>query len=161
MFMFSQIKILTRFIKCLKMASCSSLNFHCFLTGGSSRSEFTPKHSTMAIVRSNMRGVSQKAENFLLDAVNMSLLERLNLAWKIIFPSVVVSKRSSNARIAKLRLQVQKVNIAIFGNIFSEIFRKYISEINLSIKLGFDLKTNELYALDASGDASPETGNIF
>nr|ACJ83858.1 unknown [Medicago truncatula] len=35
----------------------------------------------------------------------MSFFERLNLAWKIVFPSAV-SKKSSVARIAKQRLKM-------------------------------------------------------
>lgn len=49
--------------------------------------------------------ISQEAESFLLNAINMSFFERLNLAWKILFPSPT-SKKSSAARIAKQRLQM-------------------------------------------------------
>ncbi|PRQ53479.1 putative Cell division topological specificity factor MinE [Rosa chinensis] len=49
--------------------------------------------------------VSQETEDFLLDAINMSFFERLNLAWKIMFPSPS-TRRNSNAKIAKQRLQM-------------------------------------------------------
>ncbi|KAF7809074.1 cell division topological specificity factor-like protein, chloroplastic-like [Senna tora] len=98
------------------------VDFYCSLNGASSIFEFGPKFPSMAIKRLNIRGqckpvsgvggdrelspkfFSQEAENFLLDAVNMSFFERLNLAWKIIFPSV--SRKSSNASIAKQRLKM-------------------------------------------------------
>ncbi|KAG2322253.1 hypothetical protein Bca52824_015466 [Brassica carinata] len=36
----------------------------------------------------------------------MRFFDRLNIAWKIIFPSHASSRRSSNARIAKQRLKM-------------------------------------------------------
>ncbi|XP_057947995.1 cell division topological specificity factor homolog, chloroplastic isoform X2 [Malania oleifera] len=51
------------------------------------------------------RAVSQEAESFLLNAINLNFFERLNLAWKIVFPSAA-SRRSSNASIAKQRLKM-------------------------------------------------------
>ncbi|KAB5544545.1 hypothetical protein DKX38_012657 [Salix brachista] len=49
--------------------------------------------------------INQEAESLLLSAINMSFLERLNLAWRIIFPSPT-QRKSSNARIAKQRLKM-------------------------------------------------------
>ncbi|KAK6157867.1 hypothetical protein DH2020_012115 [Rehmannia glutinosa] len=49
--------------------------------------------------------ISQEVENFLLNAINMNFFERLNLAWKIIFPSPT-SRKHSNANIAKQRLKM-------------------------------------------------------
>ncbi|KAJ9174218.1 hypothetical protein P3X46_017268 [Hevea brasiliensis] len=49
--------------------------------------------------------ISEEAERFLLNAINMNFFERLNLAWKIIFPSPA-RRKSSNARIAKQRLKM-------------------------------------------------------
>lgn len=51
--------------------------------------------------------------------------------------------------------------LAVSGNFSEMYFRKCISEMNLFIKLGFGSKMNELCALGASGDASPETGGYF
>ncbi|CAN0923574.1 Eukaryotic translation initiation factor 5A-4 [Linum grandiflorum] len=48
---------------------------------------------------------NQDTETFLLNAIHMSLLERLTLAWKLIFPSPATQK-TSNARIAKQRLKM-------------------------------------------------------
>lgn len=47
----------------------------------------------------------QETESLLLNAVNMNFFERLNLAWKILFPSPS-TKRNSNAKIAKQRLKM-------------------------------------------------------
>ncbi|ONI19146.1 hypothetical protein PRUPE_3G261900 [Prunus persica] len=49
--------------------------------------------------------LSQETEGFLLRSINMSFFERLNLAWKIVFPSPS-TRRNSNAKIAKQRLQM-------------------------------------------------------
>ncbi|CAN6702469.1 unnamed protein product [Malus baccata var. baccata] len=49
--------------------------------------------------------ISQETEGFLLNAINMSFFERLNLAWKILLPSPS-TRRTSNAKIAKQRLQM-------------------------------------------------------
>ncbi|XWS69661.1 hypothetical protein CRYUN_Cryun04dG0198200 [Craigia yunnanensis] len=94
-----------------------------FMNGGSSFSEITPKWNGMTINSRNIHGqtkrlagimgdyklspndVSQEVESFLLNAINMSFFERLNLAWKIVFPSPA-SRRSSNANIAKQRLKM-------------------------------------------------------
>lgn len=48
-----------------------------------------------------------QAENFLLRAINMSFSERLNLAWKVLFPPLQPARRkNSNAYIAKQRLKM-------------------------------------------------------
>ncbi|KAI3858473.1 hypothetical protein MKW92_015567, partial [Papaver armeniacum] len=49
--------------------------------------------------------LNQETEGFLLNAVNMSFFERLNIAWKILFPSTT-TQRKSNANIAKKRLKM-------------------------------------------------------
>ncbi|GER43778.1 cell division topological specificity factor [Striga asiatica] len=50
--------------------------------------------------------ISQEFENFLLNAIKLNFFERLNLAWKILFPSPAATKRNSNANIAKQRLKM-------------------------------------------------------
>ncbi|CAM8892106.1 unnamed protein product [Rhodiola kirilowii] len=60
------------------------------------------------------KAFSQEAESFLLNTINMLFLERLNLAWKIMFPSPSpATRRSSNANIAKQRLQGRRKYIFI------------------------------------------------
>ncbi|PON65988.1 Septum formation topological specificity factor [Parasponia andersonii] len=48
---------------------------------------------------------TKETKNLILNAVNMNFFERLNLAWKILFPSPTM-KRNSNANIAKQRLKM-------------------------------------------------------
>ncbi|XP_022734116.1 cell division topological specificity factor homolog, chloroplastic-like [Durio zibethinus] len=101
----------------------SKVEFTGFMNGGSSFSEITPKWNGMTVDSQNIRGqtkrlagirgdyklsptaVTQEVESFLLNAINMNFFERLNLAWKIVFPSPA-SRRSSNANIAKQRLKM-------------------------------------------------------
>ncbi|CAK7322980.1 unnamed protein product [Dovyalis caffra] len=49
--------------------------------------------------------VRKEAEGFLPNAMNMSFFDRLNLAWKILFPSSA-TRSKSNAKIAKQRLKM-------------------------------------------------------
>ncbi|KAI4368449.1 hypothetical protein MLD38_017005 [Melastoma candidum] len=53
----------------------------------------------------SQHSLSRDVESFLLNAINMNFFERLNLAWRIIFPSQM-TRKSSNARIAKQRLKM-------------------------------------------------------
>ncbi|CAK8536646.1 unnamed protein product [Lathyrus sativus] len=150
------------------------VDFHCFLNGGSSRSEFTPKHSTMATVRSNMRGyckpvfavlggpkfssksVSQEAENVLLGAVNMSFFERLNLAWNIVFPSAV-AKRSSNAGIAKKRLKM--VLFSDRCELSDEAKRKIVNNIVDALSGFVEIESLDNVQLSVSADT--DLGTIY
>ncbi|KAI4387522.1 hypothetical protein MLD38_005349 [Melastoma candidum] len=51
------------------------------------------------------KSLSQDVESFLLNTIDMNFFERLNLAWRIVFPSGIAQK-NSNARIAKQRLKM-------------------------------------------------------
>lgn len=150
------------------------VDFHGYLNGASSISEFIPKYPGLTIVRRNMRGyckpvsgviggpnfssksVSQEAENFLLDAVNMSFLERLNLAWKIIFPSAV-SRKSSNARIAKQRLKM-----ILFSDrcaVSDEAKRKIVNNIVRSLSDFVEIESQDKVQLSVSADT--DLGTIY
>ncbi|GAU43229.1 hypothetical protein TSUD_241200 [Trifolium subterraneum] len=149
-------------------------DFHCFLNGGSSRSDFTPKHSTMVTVRSNMRGyykpvfavlggskfssktVNQEAENFLLDAVNMSFFERLNLAWKIVFPSAV-SKKSSVARIAKQRLKM--ILFSDRCEVSDEAKQKIVTNVVRALSDFVEIESQDKVQLSVSADT--DIGTIY
>ncbi|KAF5752071.1 cell division topological specificity factor chloroplastic [Tripterygium wilfordii] len=101
--------------------SSTKVDFARFLNGGSSITEITCKWPCMAFHGRKMCGklfsgitgdyklssdtASNEAESFLLSAINMNFFERLNLAWKIVFPPPA-SRRRSNARIAKQRLKM-------------------------------------------------------
>lgn len=49
--------------------------------------------------------INHDNQSFLFNAINMSFLERLSLAWKIVFPSPSLI-RNSNANMAKQRLKM-------------------------------------------------------
>lgn len=150
------------------------VDFHCFLNGGSCISGFTPKRSTMTTVRSNIHGchkpvfavlggsnfssksVNQEAENFLLDAVNMSFFERLNLAWKIVFPSAV-SKKSSVARIAKQRLKM--ILFSDRCEVSDEAKQKIVSNIVRALSDFVEIESQDKVQLSVSADT--DIGTIY
>ncbi|KAL1355905.1 hypothetical protein HN51_007870 [Arachis hypogaea] len=151
------------------------VDFSGYSNGASSISEFTPKCPSLTIVRrSNMRGfckpvsrvlegpkfssksVSQEAENFLLDAVNMSFFERLNLAWKIVFPSAV-SRKSSNARIAKQRLKM--ILFSDRCEVSDEAKRKIVNNIVRALSDFVEIESQDKVQLSVSSDT--DIGTIY
>ncbi|CAD6270066.1 unnamed protein product [Miscanthus lutarioriparius] len=60
---------------------------------------------TYALSRKDFSPITQDVEGFLHNVVNMGFLDRLKLAWKIMFPAPTI-KESSNANIAKQRLKM-------------------------------------------------------
>ncbi|GAV76377.1 MinE domain-containing protein [Cephalotus follicularis] len=105
------------------LPSSLKVDFVGFSNGGSCISEASPKWPGIAINSRSMHvqskrfsgitgdfklstnSISQEVESFLLNAISMNFFDRLNLAWKIVFPSAT-SRQSSNARIAKQRLKM-------------------------------------------------------
>lgn len=102
------------------------------------------------------KSVSQEVENFILDAVNMSFFERLNLAWKIIFPSAV-SKRSSNARIAKQRLKM--ILFSDRCEVSDEAKRKIVSNIVRALSDFVEIESQDKVQLSVSADT--DIGTIY
>ncbi|KAL1353197.1 cell division topological specificity factor homolog, chloroplastic [Arachis hypogaea] len=151
------------------------VDFSGYSNGASSISEFTPRCPSLTIVRrSNMRGfckpvsgvlegpkfssksVSPEAENFLLDAVNMSFFERLNLAWKIVFPSAV-SRKSSNARIAKQRLKM--ILFSDRCEVSDEAKRKIVNNIVRALSDFVEIESQDKVQLSVSSDI--DIGTIY
>lgn len=152
----------------------SKVEFSGFLNRGSSISEITPKWPGMVLDNRNMRGhskqvsgvtgdyklspksISQESESFLLDAINMSFLERLNLAWKIIFPSPT-TRKSSNARIAKQRLKM-----ILFSDrcaVSDEAKRKIVSNIVQTLSDFVEIESQDKVQLSVSTDS--DVGTIY
>ncbi|KAK7307078.1 hypothetical protein VNO77_39822 [Canavalia gladiata] len=150
------------------------VDFHHVLHGASSTSGFTPKCPCLTIVRCNMHeyckpvagvlggpkfssnSVSQEAENFLLDAVKMNFFERLNLAWKIIFPSAA-SRKNSNARIAKQRLKM-----ILFSDrcaVSNEAKRKIVSNVVRALSDFVEIESQDKVQLSVSADT--DLGTIY
>ncbi|KAG9439704.1 hypothetical protein H6P81_019869 [Aristolochia fimbriata] len=145
-----------------KVSFCRSL-------GRSSNVELPPRypvhksvpgqlHRCQAIARDKLfPGVtSPDAEGFLLDAVNMSFLERLSLAWKILFPSVT-ARRSSNAKIAKQRLKM-----ILFSDrcaVSDEAKRKIVSNIVGALSDFVEIDSQDKVQLSVSTDA--DLGTVY
>ncbi|XVF03263.1 hypothetical protein REPUB_Repub04eG0246200 [Reevesia pubescens] len=136
----------------------SKVDFTGFMNGGSSFSGITPKWNGLTINSRNVHGqtkrlagimgnyklspnaVSQEVESFLLNAINMSFFERLNLAWKIVFPSPA-SRRSSNANIAKQRLKMILFSdrCAVSDEAKQKIVKNIVREWRWSQRIRFSL----------------------
>uniref|UniRef100_A0A2P2JYV2 Uncharacterized protein n=1 Tax=Rhizophora mucronata TaxID=61149 RepID=A0A2P2JYV2_RHIMU len=104
-------------------AATTKVEFVGLSNGGNGSSQNRNKWSSVVVasykIRSNSKqlsgitgdyqlsstSISQEAESFLLNAINMSFFKRLTLAWKIVFPTPS-TRKSSNARIAKQRLKM-------------------------------------------------------
>ncbi|XVF03262.1 hypothetical protein REPUB_Repub04eG0246100 [Reevesia pubescens] len=100
--------------------------------------------------------VSQEVESFLLNAINMSFFERLNLAWKIVFPSPA-SRRSSNANIAKQRLKM-----ILFSDrcaVSEEAKQKIVKNIVRALSDFVEMESNDKVQLNVSTDT--DLGTIY
>ena len=102
------------------------------------------------------KSISQAAESFLLDAINMSFLERLNLAWKIVFPSPT-SRKNSNARVAKQRLKM-----ILFSDrcaVSDEAKQKIVKNIVQSLSDFVEIESRDKVQLSVSTDS--DLGTIY
>ncbi|KAA8532937.1 hypothetical protein F0562_032946 [Nyssa sinensis] len=152
----------------------SKVDFGGFINGGSSVSEVVPKWSPIVLDGSSTRchskrpvgitgeyklstsSISQEAESFLLNAVNMSFFERLNLAWKIVFPSTT-SRRNSNANIAKQRLKM-----ILFSDrcaVSDEAKQKIVSNVVSVLSDFVEIESQDKVQLSVSTD--PDLGTIY
>lgn len=99
---------------------------------------------------------SQEAESFLLNAINMSFFDRLNLAWKIIFPSRM-TRKSSNARIAKQRLKM-----ILFSDrcaVSDEAKQKIVTNIVHALSDFVEIESQDKVQLTVSTDA--DLGTVY
>ncbi|XP_059655770.1 cell division topological specificity factor homolog, chloroplastic [Cornus florida] len=153
----------------------SKVDFGGFLKGGSNVSEIAPKWSRIVLnCHSSVRcyykqphgiteeyklstsSISPEAESFLLNAINMSFFERLNLAWKIMFPSPT-SRRKSNARIAKQRLKM-----ILFSDrcaVSDEAKQKIVSNVVNVLSDFVEIESQDKVQLNVSTD--PDIGTIY
>lgn len=100
--------------------------------------------------------IGQEVENFLLNAINMNFFERLNLAWKIVFPSPV-SRRKSNANIAKQRLKM-----ILFSDrcaVSEEAKQKIVSNVVSALSDFVEIESQDKVQLSVSTD--PDLGTIY
>lgn len=107
-------------------------------------------------VQLSRKSISQEAEGFLLDAINMSFFERLNLAWKIIFPSQQ-SRKSSNARIAKQRLKM--ILFSDRCDVSDEAKQKIVSNVVRALSDFVEIESQDKVQLSVSTDL--DLGTIY
>ncbi|KAK4765572.1 hypothetical protein SAY86_026662 [Trapa natans] len=100
--------------------------------------------------------ITQEADAFLLKTINMSFLQRLNLAWKIMFPSHA-TRKSSNARIAKQRLKM-----ILFSDrcaVSDEAKQKIVTNIVHALSEFVEIESQEKVQLTVSTDT--DLGTIY
>ncbi|KAF8378740.1 hypothetical protein HHK36_030089 [Tetracentron sinense] len=152
----------------------SRVGFGGLLSEGSSSSEIMLKwpqiklqghnmrchcHRSFGITRDNKfptKPINQEADGFLLNAMNMSFLERLNLAWKILFPPPMM-RRGSNANIAKQRLKM-----ILFSDrcaVSDEAKQKIVSNIVGALSDFVEIDSEEKVQLSVSTD--PDLGTMY
>ncbi|XP_019166276.1 PREDICTED: cell division topological specificity factor homolog, chloroplastic-like isoform X1 [Ipomoea nil] len=149
----------------------SKIDYSVFLNGGYSASEVVPIRSRSARDGHSMHcysekplgeyrispsSLSQEFDDFFLNAINLSFLERLNLAWKIMFPSSL-SRRKSNANIAKQRLKM-----ILFSDrcaVSDEAKQKIVSNVVSTLSDYVEIESQDKVQLNVSRD--PELGTIY
>ncbi|KAG8366408.1 hypothetical protein BUALT_Bualt17G0076600 [Buddleja alternifolia] len=145
----------------------SKVDCHLFANGVSSVFEAMPRfshnvHTTRCHSKRPLGNfgeynpISHEVENFLLNAINMNFFERLNLAWKIIFPSPA-SIRSSNANIAKQRLKM-----ILFSDrcaVSDEAKQKIVSNVVSALSDFVEIESQDKVQLSVSTD--PDMGTIY
>ncbi|KAH0436591.1 hypothetical protein IEQ34_012213 [Dendrobium chrysotoxum] len=93
--------------------------------------------------------MNQDADLFLLNAVRMSFLERLALAWKILFPTTT-DRRNSNAKIAKQRLKM--ILFADRCAVSDEAKKKIVSNIIKALSDFVEIESQDKVQLSVSTD---------
>ncbi|KAJ8445506.1 hypothetical protein Cgig2_031319 [Carnegiea gigantea] len=95
--------------------------------------------------------VNQDSETFLLNAIDMNFFERLNLAWKVVFPSRRM-RRSSNAMIAKQRLKM-----ILFSDrcaVSDEAKRKIVKSVVSALSDFVEIESQDKVQLNVSTDTN-------
>ncbi|KAL6013499.1 hypothetical protein ACLOJK_003997 [Asimina triloba] len=156
------------------MADIGQVTFSGFVTGQSTGLEMASKYSHVEVeTRYNRRHahrclgilgdklpspkmVTREVEGFLLDAINMSFFERLNLAWKILFPSAT-AQRNSNARIAKQRLKM--ILFSDRCEVSDEAKQKIVSNIVGALSDFVEIDSQDKVQLSVSAD--PDLGTVY
>ncbi|KAL3501470.1 hypothetical protein ACH5RR_035919 [Cinchona calisaya] len=152
----------------------SKVDFCSFPNGGSAVFKAWPKwsravldghsvrcHSKRSLVtfgehKLSSSAISQELDYFLNNTVNMNFFERLNLAWKIIFPSPTL-RRNSNANIAK-----QRMKMILFSDrcaVSDEAKQKIVSNIVTALSDFVEIESQDKVQLSVSTD--PDLGTIY
>ncbi|XP_073049096.1 cell division topological specificity factor homolog, chloroplastic-like [Primulina eburnea] len=100
--------------------------------------------------------ISEELESFLLNAINLNFFERINLAWKIIFPSTT-SRKNSNANIAKQRLKM--ILFSDRCDVSEVAKQKIVSNVVTALSDFVEIESQDKVQLSVSTD--PDHGTIY
>ncbi|KAL6537821.1 Cell division topological specificity factor, chloroplastic [Orobanche minor] len=100
--------------------------------------------------------ISQQVDNFPLVAADLNFSERLNLAWKIIFPPPT-TRRTSNASIAKQRLKMILFSdrCAVSDGAKQEIVSRVVTALSDFV----EIESSDKVQLSVSTD--PDLGTVY
>ncbi|KAF5191950.1 cell division topological specificity factor-like protein, partial [Thalictrum thalictroides] len=152
------------------------VGFNSLFAGGSSASQLMPKWPRIELESRSMqcdclrswsfgisgdnkitsKAVSEERETFLHNAINMSFFERLDLAWKILFPPPA-TRSNSNANIAKQRLKM-----ILFSDrcaVSDEAKQKIVSNIVGALSDFVEIESQDKVQLSVSTD--PDLGTVY
>lgn len=104
----------------------------------------------------HQNSANPEVESLLLSTINMNFFERLNLAWKIVFPSPT-SRSSTNARIAKQRLKM-----ILFSDrcaVSDEAKRKIVKNIVHALSDFVEIESQDKVQLNVSTDT--DLGTVY
>ncbi|CAN6477379.1 unnamed protein product [Victoria cruziana] len=102
------------------------------------------------------KSLDQEAENIILNAPRMNFLERLILAWRILFPTPA-ARRNSNAKIAKQRLKM-----ILFSDrcaVSDEAKQKIVSNVVAALSDFVEIDSEDKVQLSVSTD--PDLGTMY
>ncbi|XP_006664570.1 cell division topological specificity factor homolog, chloroplastic [Oryza brachyantha] len=105
---------------------------------------------TFALSRNDFSPITQDVEGFLHNIVNMGFLDRLKLAWKIIFPAPSI-KENSNANIAKQRLKM--ILFSDRCEVSDEAKKKIVENIVEALSEFVEIESRDNVQVDISTDA--------
>ncbi|XP_010237240.1 cell division topological specificity factor homolog, chloroplastic isoform X1 [Brachypodium distachyon] len=105
---------------------------------------------TSALSRGDFSPVTQDVEGFLHNIVNMGFLDRLKLAWKIIFPAPTVTE-NTNANIAKQRLKM--ILFSDRCEVSDEAKKKIVENVVAALSEFVEIESRDNVQVDISTDA--------
>jgi septum formation topological specificity factor MinE len=107
-------------------------------------------NTTFALSRGDFSPVTQDVEGFLHSVVNMGFLDRLKLAWKIIFPLPAVHE-NTNASIAKQRLKM--ILFSDRCEVSDEAKKKIVENVVEALSEFVEIESRDNVQVDISTDA--------
>lgn len=105
---------------------------------------------TYALSREGFSPITQDVEGFLHNVVNMGFLDRLKLAWKIMFPAPTI-KDTSNANIAKQRLKM--ILFSDRCEVSDEAKKKIVEHVIEALSEFVEIESRDNVQVDISTDA--------